>query len=144
MSSANETTSLEAFFGEPISVYTREQAIDDGVLVDVTDIARDAGFKLHTCVTRAVWEDCCAWTAEDEEQSPYHQDQEGRTWDVVFMASLAARKKESRDKDRVHFTLMRQPRPGDDDRNLIVTLRLVISPGDSGEGVLTIMLPHED
>ncbi|MBG7602733.1 MAG: hypothetical protein IZT60_09340, partial [Gammaproteobacteria bacterium] len=62
MSNENASTSLQEFFGDPIYVYTREQAIDDGVLVDVTDVAKEAGFKLNTCVTHAVWEDCCAWT----------------------------------------------------------------------------------
>ena len=28
---------LTEFFGEPISVYTRQQAIEDGALVDVTE-----------------------------------------------------------------------------------------------------------
>ena len=30
---------MAEFFGPPISVYTREQAIDDGVLVDVSETA---------------------------------------------------------------------------------------------------------
>jgi hypothetical protein len=144
MSNENASTSLQEFFGDPISVYTREQAVDDGVLVDVTDVAKEAGFRLNTCVTHAVWEDCCAWTEDDDQQSRYPQDQDGRTWDVLFMAGLAARKKEAHSRERVHFSIMRQPRPGSDDRNKLVTLRLVISPGDNGEAVLTIMLPHED
>jgi len=38
-------SSMTEFFGEPISVYTREQAIEDGVLIDVTDTARENGFR---------------------------------------------------------------------------------------------------
>jgi hypothetical protein len=81
---------------------------------------------------------------DDEKQSRYPQDQDGRTWDVLFMAGLAARNKEAHSRERVHFSIMRQPRPSSDDSNKLVTLRLVISPGDNGEAVLTIMLPHED
>ena len=34
-----------------ISVYTRDQAIEDGVLVDVTIEARPLGYKMQTCIT---------------------------------------------------------------------------------------------
>lgn len=40
---------------EIISVYTREQALNDGVLVDVSSLARAAGFKVPVAVTQAVW-----------------------------------------------------------------------------------------
>ena len=36
---------------EIISCYTRQQAIEDGVLVDVTEQAKQIGFKVNTCVT---------------------------------------------------------------------------------------------
>jgi hypothetical protein len=36
--------------------YSRPQAIQDGVLVDVSDTAREAGVYLPTALTRAVWE----------------------------------------------------------------------------------------
>ena len=42
-------------FDSVISVYTRAQAIEDGILVDVSDTAREAGFKIPVAVTRAVW-----------------------------------------------------------------------------------------
>ena len=62
MSHTNTEALLLDYFGAPISVYTRRQAIDDGVLVDVTEWANEAGFSLPAVVTRAVWEDCCDWT----------------------------------------------------------------------------------
>ena len=34
-----------------VYAYSREQAIADGVLVDVTEAAKAIGFKLHTVVT---------------------------------------------------------------------------------------------
>ena len=48
---------MTEYFGEPISIYTRAQAIEDGVLVDVSESAREAGFKFPVAVTRTVW-DC--------------------------------------------------------------------------------------
>ena len=46
---------MDKTFGELISTYTRAQAIDDGVLIDVSDVAREAGLKYPTAVTQAVW-----------------------------------------------------------------------------------------
>ena len=44
-----------AAFGPAISAYTRAQAIEDGILVDVSDTAREAGFNIPVTVTRTVW-----------------------------------------------------------------------------------------
>ena len=43
-------------FDPVISVYTRAQAIEDGILVDVSETAREAGFKIPVAITRAVWD----------------------------------------------------------------------------------------
>ena len=58
----NETSSV--LFGAPIHVYTRAQAIADGVLVDVSDTARDAGFRVPVALTSAVWADCLDSSAQ--------------------------------------------------------------------------------
>jgi type I site-specific restriction endonuclease len=42
------------FFGEVIFYYTRAQAIKDGVLVDVSKLASEAGFKYPVAVTQGV------------------------------------------------------------------------------------------
>lgn len=46
-------TRLEGF--EVIHAYTRAQAIEDGVLVDLSDLAREAGFRFPVAVTLGVW-----------------------------------------------------------------------------------------
>lgn len=38
-----------------IHSYTRAQAIDDGVLLDVSNIAKEAGVKYPTALTHVVW-----------------------------------------------------------------------------------------
>ena len=43
-------------FDPVISVYTRAQAIEDGILVDVSETAREAGFRIPVAVTRSVWD----------------------------------------------------------------------------------------
>ncbi len=42
-------------FGEVISSYSRAQAIEDGVLVDISGLAREAGFRYPVAVSRGVF-----------------------------------------------------------------------------------------
>ena len=83
-----------------------------------------------------------AWT-DDDSQKQVHQDQSGRLWDVVYMASHAIRT--SKDSgDWLLFQLYRVPRDGHSTEAVLVTLKLIVGPGDSGEPVITILLPNED
>ena len=135
-----------------ISTYTRKQAIADGLLVDVTETAREAGLALPTALTRAVWSDCVAWSEDDARRSrcAAGQDERGRLWDVVWMARcsvLLARAKRRREggepSDTLRYRVRRLPRPGNG-REQLVDLKLVVSPGDTPEPVITIMQPDED
>ncbi len=128
---------MTVIFEEPISTYTRAQALDDGVLVDVSAIAAEAGFKWPVAVTRAAWEHCVAWGEADSKRQVY-QDEAGRLWDVAFMASQAAR------WGRERFQLYRVPRGGRGVRPRLVTLQMHCGPGDEGEPVVTIMLQGEN
>jgi hypothetical protein len=123
--------------GTLIFAYTRAQALDDGTLIDVSDLARDAGFSVPVALTLAVWSDCVAW---DQAREVAPQDETGRLWDVLAMAHLAARGRP--DSDRLTFSVLRigsgRLRPSR------VTLALVIGPGDQGEPVITIMQPEEN
>ena len=38
-----------------IAQYTRAQAIEDGVLIDVSEMAKQAGFTIPLAVTASVW-----------------------------------------------------------------------------------------
>lgn len=128
------------YFGEVISSYTREQAINDGVLVEVGDISKEAGFKIPVALTRAAWADCVAWDDNDSKRQTY-QDQSGRLWDVLFMGFMAARSQPN--ASRIQYQLYRVPRGGRGVKARLMTLNLVVGPGDAGEPVITIMLPDE-
>jgi len=69
-------------------VYTRAQAIDDGVLVDVTETAAEAGFKVPVALSAALWAEAVAW---DESRGAL-QDEKGRLWDCLWMAYCTARR----------------------------------------------------
>ncbi|MCP4129153.1 MAG: hypothetical protein GY753_19170 [Gammaproteobacteria bacterium] len=142
MSNTSINTDAESIFGDVIYRYTRAQAIEDGVLVDAGSMAQEAGFKWPVALTSAVWEDCVAWTDDDSRKKPF-QDQSGRLWDVLYMASHAIRT--SKDSgDRMMFQLYRVPRDGHSTEEVLVTLKLIVGPGDTGEPVITILLPDED
>jgi hypothetical protein len=132
----------ESIFGDVISTYTRAQALEDGVLIDPGTMAAEAGFKWPVAITADAWADCVAWS-EDDSARQIHQDQDGRLWDVLFMAFYAVRTSQE-SGDRILFQLLRVPRDGHSTKAKLVTLRMIVGPGDSGEPVITILLPHED
>ena len=142
MCNTSNEQSAESFFGNVISTYTRAQAIEDGVLIDPGSMAKEAGFKWPVALTADAWADCVAWT-DDDSQKQLHQDQSGRLWDVVYMASHAIRTRKN-SGDRLLFQLYRVPRDGCSIEAVLVTLKLIVGPGDSGEPVITILLPNED
>lgn len=134
-------SSIDDIFGPVISSYSRAQAIDDGVLVDVSETAREAGIAFPVAVTRAVWEDCCEWTETDAKAKPIWQSVRGRLWDVVSMLRFAIRARGNR--DQLLYRLSRIPRPGHGAKRL-VTLKSICGPSDDAAPVITIMLPEED
>lgn len=140
------STNDAPLFGEEnvIFAYTRAQAIADGVLIDVSKAAREAGFRFPVALTAQVWADCVAWEPEDSDRQ-IHQDLSGRLWDVLWMASWAIRaQRGSDDACRLPYRLFVVPRDGQSQDAQEVELHVHIGPGDAGEPVLTIMLPWED
>lgn len=141
MIQSNEQTSASPF-GEVIYKYTRKQAIADGVLIDVTEMASEAGFRWPVAVTAAVWADCVAWSEEDNDRQAY-QDESGRLWDLLFAASYAVQTARQ-DNGSLKYDIWRVPRDGRSTDSQLVSLKLIAGPGDDGEPVITIMQPHED
>lgn len=133
-----ETQNLTAILGEPVSIYTRARAIADGLLVDVSDTARKAGFRIPVAITTVAWNDCVAWREADGNQQAM-QDEASRLWDILLMASFAARKAQC---ERYPFQLYRVPRCEHPPQSRLATLHLHIGPGDAGEPV-TILMPNE-
>jgi len=118
-----------------ISVYTRAQAIEDGVLVDVSEMAQEAGFKFPVALTTRLWHEVIT---PDERSRPYGQSEEGRLWDVLAVLLFTARHTEgSLLLFNVDFIMKeRQQRT--------ISLKAICSGGDDGEPVITIMFPDED
>ena len=124
-----------------IYAYTRAQAIEDGVLVDVSKTAKETGFVYPVAITSAAWADCVEWSDEDtKRQVP--QDEFGRLWDVLWMAKIAV--KQGNGGTQLLYPLHRVPRGGKAQKPRLIHLKLVCRPGDTPEPVITIMLPDED
>lgn len=126
---------------EIFSTYTRQQAIDDGVLIDVTEKAKEVGFSIHTVVTAAVWNECVAWFDDDTRRQLY-QDESGRLWDVLYMAIVSAKSRPNASESL--YKLYCVPRDGRSKHPRLQQLMLHVGPGDNAEPVITIMLPNED
>lgn len=119
-----------------IHSYTRAQAIADGFLVDVSEDAREARFRLPVALTSAVWRACVEWP----DSEPAIQDESGRLWDVLYMAHVAARRYPH--AQRVDYELYVVPRGKTEPK--LTALSLHVGPGDDAAPVLTIMFPDED
>ncbi len=121
---------------ELIYAYTRNQAIADGVLIDVSEPAREAGFVFPVAVTAGVWSECIRIP-----RGATGQDETGRLWDVLMLLRFAIRK--ATDESRVEFAVhVRNDDAGGTPP--LVRLYAVCGPGDQAEPVITVMLPHED
>lgn len=105
---------------EVISTYSRAQAIEDHVLIDVTQMAQEAGFKYPTAVTAAVWEKYIAVPEGVEAQ-----DEQGRLWDILFMLHMAI-KRSPRENPTLFQLLVRN----DNFSPILVTLKAICGPGD--------------
>lgn len=119
-----------------VGSYSRAQAIEDGVLVDVTKHAAEVGFLVSVCLTVAVW-----GMIERIPTSGFGRegDVQGRLHDVLWLAFIQARR-----HNRLQSLVYQVILPTAGTRRRYVTLVLHSGPGDQGEPVLTIMLPGED
>lgn len=115
--------------------YSRRDALADGVLIDVTDAARDAGFRVPVALTAAAWAACVGIPP-----GVTGQDEAGRLWDVLTMLRHAARGRAG-EGSTVFFDVLvlnggEFPRP--------LRLRAVCGPDDDLSPCVTVMLPGED
>ncbi len=127
------TNAHESTFGKLIYGYSRAQAIEDRVLIDVTRLAMDAGFRFPVAMTSAAWNK----TVPVPDEADW-QDETGRLWDVLNVLRFAIR---ANSGSQASFTVSVQNAP---DKHEDVFLKALCGPGDNAEPVITIMLPEED
>lgn len=123
-------------FGPMIFSYTRKQAIEDGVLIDLTEIApaiQAEHYKYPVALTAAAW----AIVQRALENDKVVNDIDGIIHDVLWMSRAAGREVDP--STRLFQVIIAGSGPID-----LHTFKIVCGPGDNAEPVLTIMLPDED
>ena len=117
-----------------VHVYTRKQAIADGVLIDVSTLAKELGFKVPVAVTAGVWATCVKVPIAVE----CWQDETGRLWDVLNMFRLKAKEVSG---SRLEFKTLVQNAEGAGPEPVLLVGHC--GPGDDDEPTITIMLPGD-
>ena len=107
--------------------FSRIEAFEIGVLIDLSRQAREAGIRYPLAITTEVYQVCLIGDEDDI------RDEMERALDLVTQVATIARM--SPGVSRVHFDFVR-----DDDEFREVPLVLICSLGDFGETVLTIVL----
>jgi hypothetical protein len=146
----NPEEALRAVFGEPKQIaegitvfgpvvysYTRAQAVADGVQVEVSKVAQEAGIRFPVFLTRTVYD---AYVTVPPGVTA--QDEAGRLWDIVWMLRFAIRKARP-GANSLPFALYvrndnRKPR----------LVKLIATSGpldkDDPQPAITVMMPDED
>jgi len=124
-------------FGPIIYAYTRAQALADGVQVDISTTAQEAGIRFPVFITRSAFE---AYVTVPPNVTG--QDEAGRLWDVVWMLRHAIRKA-TPGQTRLPFALYVR-----NDNRAPRLIKLIAECGpldlDKPEPAIIIMMPGED
>ena len=146
----NPEEALAAVFGEPKQVadgitafgpvvyaYTRAQAVADGVQVEVSKVAQEAGIRFPVFLTRGVYE---AYVTVPDGVTG--QDESGRLFDIVWMLRFAILRSKP-GTDRLPVALYVR---NDNVRSRLVKLVATCGPLDMDDPspAITVMLPDED
>ena len=126
---------------EVIHTYSRADALRDGVLIDITDIAKHFGFKYPIAITGNLFN---SYINPNEDLIAHGENVKTRVELVLAVLFYAIKgTKEKKSMTRIHFEvefLM------DAIEEKYTTIELIADcgPGDNMEPVITIMLPEDD
>ena len=131
-------------FGPIISCYTRANAIEDGILIEVPkEFSKEAGITFPVGYTIGLSE----YVEPDEIAEMPGQSRDGRLWDLLYMFRTAVKASKT-SSDRLNYKVIFQMRKQIHNKKITVpetiTVYAVCGPGDHGEPVITLMLPGED
>ena len=129
--------SINSYLGPIVYAYTRAQAVADGVQVEVSKVAVEAGIRFPVFLTRTVYNHFVTVP-----EGVTGQDEAGRLWDIVWM---------------LRFAIIRS-RPGCDrlpvalyvrnDNHRAKLVKLIATCGaldsDDPQPAITVMMPDED
>ena len=118
--------------------YTRQKAIADGVLVDLSryEVTRQH-YKWPIACTSGVW----AIIQEAVNSEKEANDIEGVLHDILWLSTLKVRAMRSTGRNIVFFDVVIKGTSSKSDKH---TFKLHFGPGDDREPVITLMLSDED
>ncbi|HWQ92760.1 MAG TPA: DUF6573 family protein [Clostridia bacterium] len=121
-----------------IYTYTRAQAIADGIQVDVSKVATEAGIRFPVFVTRTVFETYVTVPA-----GVTGQDEAGRLWDLVWMLRFACVRASA---CATYVPIVLYVRNSDSRPAELVKLVATVGPVDIDDPhpAITLMMPDED
>ena len=124
-------------FGDVVYAYTRAQAVADGVQVEVSKTAQEAGIRFPMFLTRTVYD---AYVTVPPGVAA--QDEAGRLWDLVWMTRFAILRARP-GVDRIPVALYVR---NDNHRAKLVKLIATCGPLDIDDPApaITLMMPDED
>lgn len=130
-----------------ISVYTRRDALEDGVLVELDpELCKEAGLVCPVDVTSSVWN----IIEPNEQEQGDGQDVTGRTWDVLNLTRYTLRAASNRETWDVTVRFpcafwMKRPEYRSGRRGQVtIQLKAVLGGDFDGTPCITVMLPDED
>ena len=123
-----------------IHTYSRKQAIDDGVLIDVSEPAGEVGIRYPVAVTINLF---TTYIEPVPALEALGQSTEGRLWDILSMFRFAAK---AQSGSTLHFkvSFITGTTTSGGIVRRTMALKTLCHPGDNLEPVITIMLPGED
>lgn len=106
--SSNRNTNDDSMY---ISVYSRKDAIADGVLVDlmqpsVVSLVKQAGFRYPLAMTTTAFN---RYVEFDLLDNTYRQDLTGRLWDILYMLALKLRLNKNKNASEILFSFLCLP-----------------------------------
>ena len=118
---------------ELVASRSRKEAINEGILVDVSDYARKVGLSLPVAMTKTVW---IGYVIAPPELKEF-EDSEARVLTILKCLVVEAQKT---DRNRILFGV--KVKTGLWKQETLL-LKAICSPGDCEQPVITIMLPEE-
>jgi hypothetical protein len=119
--------------------YSRKNAIADGVQVEVSSLAKEAGFKFPVFVTQSVWQ---AYVRVPEGVSG--QDETGRLWDLLSLLRYAIRRSPTEQIGYLEFRLFVRNADDQPAREVTLVAECDALDFDDPRPAMTISMPGED
>lgn len=116
--------------------YTRQNALDDGVLVDVTKTAEKMGYRVPVAVSGTLM---TRYLRPSEELESAGQSLEGRLCDLLFLLLMAIAREHDGDFLSFKADFLSDPDGG----TATVEIFAEMGPDDDGRPVLTVMLGED-